>query len=371
MAKPQKTESQSSRKLDVNLHQAGILCKDVLIAGLVPALISSPGLGKSALAKMIAKEFRLYLIDVRLSYYDPADLNGFPMILKPENQLRKNIHNLIKAGYIPMEVFPIMGDELPPADEDCPEGYLGWLILLDEFNSAPIAVQAATYKLVLDKMVGMHKLHKNVALMMAGNRKDDKAIVKPMSTAFQSRHQTIYVKADLPIWMEWADSNDIDYRVKAFLNLKPDYLHKFSPDHKEANFPCPRTWEFMSKTIKPWKELEKSKLPLLAGTVGEGVAREFHVFTKIFRDIPDINQIKANPDTIDFGTKPSVHHALAGLVSYHMTETNADILMPFVHRLGIDFQANIMRAVVRKDRRIKKAPAVIKWIAKNTDEYVP
>ena len=46
--------------------------------GLVPFIQSSPGMGKSAIVKQIAKDFKLKLIDVRLSTLEPVDLSGLP-----------------------------------------------------------------------------------------------------------------------------------------------------------------------------------------------------------------------------------------------------------------------------------------------------
>jgi len=49
---------------------------DVIQAGLVAMVTSSPGLGKSSLADQIAKQFNLWLIDLRLSQCDQTDLNN-------------------------------------------------------------------------------------------------------------------------------------------------------------------------------------------------------------------------------------------------------------------------------------------------------
>lgn len=110
--------------LTITMATAKELVMDVLKARLVPFLQSSPGIGKSALAKEIAEDNNLKMIDIRLSQMDPSDLQGFPMKIED------------KAGYLPMNTFPIEGDPLP-------EGKDGWILLLDEMNSAPMSVQAA------------------------------------------------------------------------------------------------------------------------------------------------------------------------------------------------------------------------------------
>ena len=87
-------------------------------------LQGSPGTGKSSIIHQVAKDFRLFVIDLRLAQCDPTDLGGFPHIVGK------------RASYLPMDTFPIEGDAIP-------EGYDGWLLFLDEMNSASLAVQSA------------------------------------------------------------------------------------------------------------------------------------------------------------------------------------------------------------------------------------
>lgn len=193
---------------------------DILKAGLVPNLQSSPGMGKSDIIRSIAKAFKLKLIDFRLSQADPTDLAGIPTI-------KDN-----RTAYMPPADFPLKGDPIP-------DGYNGWLLFLDEINSAPLAVQAASYKLILDKAVGQHPLHESVAIVAAGNLATDKAIVNRMGTAMQSRMIHLEMKADRDSWLEWALDNGIDYRIRAFIKFKDTLLHKFDPNHSDKTFPCP------------------------------------------------------------------------------------------------------------------------------------
>jgi len=62
--------------LTVSPKQAVTLITDVLRAQLVPILTASPGLGKSDIARQIAKARNLKFIDFRLAQADPTDLNA-------------------------------------------------------------------------------------------------------------------------------------------------------------------------------------------------------------------------------------------------------------------------------------------------------
>lgn len=334
--------------ISMNLEQAEEFAMDVFYGKRVPGFLSSPGVGKSDLARQIAKEQGLKFVDIRLSMMDPADLNGFPWANKDNT----------RATYIPMDLFPLEGDPIP-------EGYKGWLILLDELPSAPPSVLSASYKVILDKMVGNRHLHKRSLMMIAGNLATDKALVNDIGTALQSRVIWGHIRPDLKIWDKWAIKNDIDHRVRSYLHFQPNSLHKFDPDHQEDTFPCPRTWEFISDVIKPYKKLT-GKLALMAGCIGEGEARAFYAFTQIH--VPTIEQIKMNPTKVPIANEPGTHYALAGLVGHHLNKESAKSLMPFVQRLTIDFQVLCLRAAIGRDRTVKNADAVKAWINVNAEE---
>ena len=126
----------------VSLPDARQMIEQCLQARVTPFLKGSPGCGKSSLIHQIAEEYNLMVIDLRLATADPTDLNGFPDI---DRQRRK-------AGYLPMDTFPVEGDELP-INPKTGKPYSGWLIFLDELPLADKAVRKAAYKLILDRMV--------------------------------------------------------------------------------------------------------------------------------------------------------------------------------------------------------------------------
>ena len=220
--------------MKVNAKQLPGYLEEVLFANLVPLIKGSPAIGKSSIVHQVAEKYKLKLIDFRMAQADVTDFNGFPKILDSSDG------PTTKAGYIPMNIFPLAGDPIP-------DGYEGWLLFLDEINSAPRSVQAAAYKLILDRMVGLHHLHKKVAIVGAGNKETDKAIVNTLSTAMQSRLAHFELIVDPATWDKWAVENNIDHRIRAFIKFKPEILFKFNPNHNNDTFPSPRTWEFCSR----------------------------------------------------------------------------------------------------------------------------
>lgn len=331
--------------MQVKVSQAVRMMTAAIRAKVVPFMKGSPGTGKSDIVRQIAADYNLALIDIRLSQCDPTDLAGFPTIEGG------------KADYVPMKHFPIEGDPLPA-------GRAGWLIFLDEASSAPPAIQAAAYKLVLDRMVGSHHLHKKVAMVLAGNLETDGAIVHPMSTALQSRLLHLELVVDAGEWDVWATSEGgIHHHITSFIKFKPGQLYTFSPDHTDCTYACPRTWGFASRLLDACEEDSVDLLPLLAGTLSEGMAREFLTFRKIYQKLLTIEQIMIAPQTVKVPDEPSILFALTGSIAHNITEKNCGDLMDFIKRLPVEFQMVCLRETIRRNKALLAHAAIQNWIA--------
>ena len=334
--------------MQVKISQAVPMVTDFIKAGIVPMIHGSPGIGKSQIVHQIAEAHGLKLVDMRLSQCDPTDLAGFPQIDAARG----------KAGYLPMDTFPLEG-EAPPT------GYNGWLLFFDEANSAPKAVQAAAYKILLDRMIGQHKLHKNCALVAAGNLESDGAIVEEMSTALQSRLAHIELTHDADAWVEWAQLNGVNHKITDFIKFKPGQLYTFKPDHTDKTYACPRTWEFANRVLNVTDEGSPARLPMLAGTLSEGVAREFLTFCKIYESLPKPAAIIAAPDTIKVPVEPSILYALTGSLAHNATDQNFTSMMKFISRLPVEFQVVTMRETIRRNKSMMSHAAVQKWVTES------
>ena len=338
--------------IPVTLTECKELVLDTLKVGLVPMVTSHPGIGKSAMARAIADELGLELIDVRLSQSDPTDLCGFPQILDG------------KATYVPFDTFPVVGDSIP-------KGKRGWLLFLDEFNSASKATQAAAYKVTLDAMVGQHHLHPNCLRMCAGNMASSGAIVNAMSTAMQSRLVHFEVESEKDGWVAHAAASGFDHRVISYINWKESNLNNFAKDHDDVTFACERTWEFVSKLVSRFPgDIAISKLPLLAGTIGEGVAREFFGFCKIYQDLPTLAELIAQPTKIEVPTEPSTLFAMSGFIAENMKDINVEQLMKYVQRMPIEFQVIGLNTAIKKTPDLMEDDAIQDWLGNNATTLI-
>jgi len=310
-------------------------------AGLVPMVTSSPGTSKSSLVKQITGDFNLELIDLRLSQSTPEDLMGLPM---------RNTNG--KAEFVPFAMFPTVGDPLPAGKE-------GWVLFLDEFNSASKMVQAAAYKLILDRMVGQSHLHPNVFIVCAGNLMTDRAIVTQTSTAMQSRLVHIEMVVSHKDFMKHATKEDFDFRIRGFLEFSPTSLHVFKPDHQDKTFACPRTWEFASKLCKG-KPFNQINLKLLAGAISEGMATSLYTFMEEYEKIPTMAAILAAPEVINIPPELSTRFAIISMMIDRFKESEFTKLVTFIKRFTPEFQVIYYRGVVRQHPKFRRNPDYIK-----------
>lgn len=321
---------------------------DCMYAGLVPFVQSSPGMGKSSIMRSICKEQRLHLIDHRLSTSAPEDMSGLPEFYTCE------ITGIRKARFVPFgDLFPVVGTPLV-------KDTLGWMLFLDEANSGTKMVQAACYKLILDRMTGQIPLHERVAITMAGNLATDRAIVNQLSTAMQSRVVHIEMEINHREWLEdVALTEKYDDRVIAFLNWKENYLMDFQPDHNEKTFCCPRTWEFVNRLITD-QEVNDSRTQLLAGTITSGVAVEFVQFCQIYKDLITIDDVIRDPK----GTHvPSGSDRRWAVVSHLMSKVDSKTFGPvseFIDRMDLSFRVLFYRGLLQQQPALRSHPAFAK-----------
>ena len=301
--------------------------------GKTPLLTSSPGMGKSSIMQQLAKDYRLKLIDLRLSQCTPEDLNGYPM--RDGN----------KATFTPFDIFPLEGEEIP-------EGYDGWLLFLDELTSATKPVHAASYKLILDKMVGSFHLHPQCAIAAAGNKMTDRAVVNQMSTALQSRVIHYELEVSYKDWFEYAIQKNLDHRITGFISYLPSRLMDFRPDHQDKTFPCPRTWEFLSDLIEG-EEVSNKIGARIAGTIGSGVAVEFITFAQEYDRLPKFHEIISNPMGTPVPSEASTKYATMSMLMEKYDTDNLDAVLQYVQRFDIEIQIIFCRGAVVRTPEIR------------------
>lgn len=316
-------------------------------------LHGQPGAGKSQVVAQVAAGRGVELMDVRLSQLDPVDLRGVPSIRDG------------KTCWNPPDFLPTDGEGI---------------LFLDEINSAAQATQAASYQLILDRKLGDYVLPVGWAMVAAGNRTQDRAIVNQMSTALRNRMVHIDFDVHVQDWETWALKKYINPEILGFIRWRPSLLNEFDAFSKEdatskkkaqalkdaKAFATPRSWEFMDKLVKQQPDVD-TEFDLYCGTVGEGPATEFMAYMKIYRNLPALDAILADPKKIKVPTDPAVLCALCTGLAMKATQKNFEAIIDFALRMEPEFQVLLVKDAVTRDYSFTNHKSFDKWAVKNTN----
>lgn len=228
-----------------------------------------PGIGKSSLVQKFSDDLGLPCVSMLGSQLAPEDLLGVPQIIEG------------KSRFCPPR---IIAREEP------------YCLFLDELNACSHEVQKAFYSLILDKRVGEYTMPAGSIVIGAGNRAEDSAIVKPLSSALINRMFHVELRVSCRDWLEWAYNAGIHPWVIKYIQSRPDHLHQLPPKHEEP-FSSPRSWHILSDALKSYNgnstdNINNNIIDLLTyGSLSPNHAAQFRAFVKQIHNQFGITQI--------------------------------------------------------------------------------
>ena len=261
-----------------------------------------PGIGKSDIVSQISEDIDAYMIDVRLSLWEPTDIKGVPYYAANDNTMK----------WAPPAELP---------DAKMAKKYKKIVLFLDEMNSAAPAVQAAAYQLILNRKVGTYKLPDNVLIVAAGNREADKGVTYRMPAPLANRFVHLELSVNFDDWFQWAVTNDIHEDVVGYLTFAKKDLYDFDPKSPSRSFATPRSWSFVSELLEDDDD-EATTTDLVSGSVGEGLAVKFMAHRKVSAQLPNPSDVLAGKvKTLD--TKEiSAMYSLTVSLCYELKEAS-------------------------------------------------
>jgi len=254
-----------------------------------------PGVGKSQIVAQIGARHNAPVIDIRLSQMETSDLRAIPF----------------RSGDMVQWAVPAL---LPDAQRHGARGVL----FLDEITSAPPAVSAAAYQLILDRRLGDYRIPDGWVIFAAGNRQGDRGVTYAMPAPLANRFSHFEVSVNLDDWAAWAYASGIDERLIGFLRFKPELLFAFDAARTlagEMAFPSPRSWEFAHRALQKFGDSPDLLTGALGACVGHAAGVECAAFIDSLDRLPDLDAITQGlpadvPDEIDL--QYAVAAALAG-----------------------------------------------------------
>jgi hypothetical protein len=217
-----------------------------------------PGVGKSSIVQSFARELGLECVSLLGSQLAPEDLVGVPQIVDGTSRF------------------------CPPSMIARREPYC---LFLDELNACSHEVQKAFYSLILEQRIGEYRLPVGSIIVGAGNRAEDSAIVKPMSSALLNRMVHVQLKVSHREWLEWARANAVHPLVVEYVETRPDHLWSQPPKHEEP-FSTPRSWHMLSDALYGYGDrvAEEAIEVLASGCLSPHHAAQFKAFHKLVRN---------------------------------------------------------------------------------------
>lgn len=307
-----------------------------------PLLVeSSPGVGKTQIARQAARELKVGFKVIHAPLLQPEDY-GLPVISKD----KQNVDFVVS-----LDKFPLEGS-------DCEDT---GIFLIDELSQADNSAQKILANLIQEREIHGKKLKAGWSIVATGNRQSDRAGANRILGHLGNRLTRTELDASLEDWVSWALENEVNAEVIAFIRFRPELLSNYAAN-QEINA-TPRAWtEGVSSSlgVVP-KELE---FHVFKGDVGEGPASEFLAFLKIYRGLPDLDGLLLDPKKAKVPTDPATLYALCGGLAYKSTFTNFGRALTYIRRLPMEYSVLFVRDCISKNAEIQNTKDCIDWFCK-------
>jgi len=186
-------------------------------------LLSAPGVGKSEMVYEAAREAGLPCRSLLGTQIAPEDVSGVPRIVGE------------RSVFCPPRML------LPERPEP-------FCLFLDELPACAPDIQKAFYSLLLERRLGEHALPPGTWVVAAGNRLQDRALVRAMSSALINRVTILNVRHDVDEWLAWAQRSGVRAEIRGFIATVPDALMRPVPADP-VPFSTPRAWAQLSRSL--------------------------------------------------------------------------------------------------------------------------
>ena len=274
----------------------------VLSTGEVPLIVGESGVGKTALAKELARSNNWSRIVIDGNLLKEGEIGGLPTIESYVDINEQGVKIERKTT-----VYAVH-NKLREIDLALSNGNTV-LLFIDEINRCEHTVQQELMNLILNREINGYKLEERVNIVAAMNPSgkygsDYDYQVVDMDAAQENRFVWLTMEPDYIQWLDWAIDSGIESKVIDFISTFPDYLLKRNEDDIKAT---PRSYERISKIYKLYKEQENSIpraifLNVIKGNVGRFIAEEFiHFIESDYTPLLSFNDIFTEaslPDTI-------------------------------------------------------------------------
>ncbi len=303
-------------------------------------LIGPPGGGKTSVVQQVAEELGVEYIHKHMPSMLVEDFG----ILFPKDKSDK-------LGYRLPDWFP--------TDPD-----LEAILCFDDRNQSNADLQKVMANIQQERELHGHKLPDGVMIVSTGNRVEDRAGANRVLSHLSDRETEIEFNTHLDDWCKYAIDINVKAEVISFIRFRSGLLHDFDPQRSKN--PTPRSWvqgvSDVLGVVAPEAEFDCFK-----GAVGEGPAAEFVGYMKIYRGLPNPDNILLHPDTSAVPTDPATLYALSGSLAERASNSNFERMVTYFNRMPPEFGVLGVSYATRKDADLATTQAFTNWAVANQD----
>jgi len=302
----------------------------------------SPGGGKTTIVQQVAKELDVPYIERHMPTMLVEDF-GIPMVMGDNEAL----------SYKLPDWFPVKGKSPDKG-----------ILCFDDRNQANADLQKVLANICQARDLHGVPLPDGWMVVSTGNKQSDRAGANRVLSHLRNRETVVELETHLDDWSSWAIDNDVKPEVISFIRFRPNLLHDFDPQRDQNA--TPRSWvEGVSDVLGV--VASDAEYECFKGAVGEGPAAEFVGYLRIFRKLPNPDNILINPTTAEVPTDPATLYALSGAIAQRSTVANFDRVCTYSERMPPEFSVLTISYAARKNPDLANTQAFNKWAIAHQD----
>jgi len=302
----------------------------------------SPGGGKTTIVQQVAKELDVPYIERHMPTMLVEDF-GIPMVMGDNEAL----------SYKLPDWFPVKGKSPDKG-----------ILCFDDRNQANADLQKVLANICQARDLHGVPLPDGWMVVSTGNKQSDRAGANRVLSHLRNRETVVELETHLDDWSSWAIDNDVKPEVISFIRFRPNLLHDFDPQRDQNA--TPRSWvEGVSDVLGV--VASDAEYECFKGAVGEGAAAEFVGYLRIFRKLPNPDNILINPTTAEVPTDPATLYALSGAIAQRSTVANFDRVCTYSERMPPEFSVLTISYAARKNPDLANTQAFNKWAIAHQD----
>jgi len=312
-----------------------------------PILIKgAPGIGKTDIFTWAAKKVKYDLLVMHPVVDSPIDYKGLGTTIDG------------KAVFLPYGNLERMMTATKPL-----------VVVFDDLGQAPASVQSAVMQLLLARSLNGNPISKHVRFVAATNRREDKANVSGILEPVKSRFTSIVeLEVSVDDWIIWAEKKGMPPSLIHYIQWRPSMLLNFKPTRDIENSPCPRTVANVGYMIND--NLPKELLfEAIKGATGQAFATEYTAFMRVYKELPRIQEILADPNNCKVPTEVSAKFAVMGMTLDAITSENMGKFLNYLDRLGNEITTATMKLCSVKKPEVCKNTDYINWAINHNKHF--